>query len=97
MTKQQRTHLNNFIALLCEAECGKRQALDAGQAREVLAKMRRIIGGDLGVDLYELIAWDTVAMCFGHYSNLDQYEALRVYPKAHFAPKRTAPRKKGKG
>lgn len=96
MTKQQRTHLDNFIALLCEAEGGKRQALDAGQAREILAKMRHILGHHLGVDFYELIAWETVTLSFGQYSSCDEYEALRVYPTAHFAPKRTAPRKKGK-
>lgn len=96
MTKAQRIHLNNFITVLCEAEGGKRQALDAGQAREVLAKIRRILGNSHGVDLYELIAWETVTMRFYESADYAEYESLRVYPSIRFVPKRIAPRKKGK-
>lgn len=46
---------NEFITELCKREGKKRQALDAGQAREVLAMMRAIIGEGTGVDLYEVI------------------------------------------
>lgn len=67
---------NELITELCKREGGKRQAIDAGQAREVLAKLRAIIGEKTGVDLYDLLEWRTVCLDFANI----HYEALRVYP-----------------
>lgn len=47
---------NELITEWCKREGGKKEALNAPEARQALAKLRAIIGEDSGVDLYEVIA-----------------------------------------
>lgn len=67
---------NELLKKLCAAEGGKREVLDAGQCREVLAKLRQIIGEEVGIDLDDILAWRCVGMST---DAGDRYEAFRVY------------------
>lgn len=67
---------NELLKKLCAAEGGKRQALDAGQCREVLAKLRAIIGAEVGVDLDDIIAWKCIGLSL---DSGQRYEAFRVH------------------
>lgn len=72
---------NELITELCKREGGKRQALDAGQCREVLAKLRAIIGEEIGIDLYEAIQGRCICIDAAGLTERkhDHYEAFPVY------------------
>lgn len=69
-----------LLKKLCTAEGGKRQALDAGQCREVLAKLRCIIGEETGVDLDEIIAMKCVTIDLaGLSAKAEYFEAFQTH------------------
>lgn len=80
---------NELLKKLCAAEGGKREALDAGQCREVLAKLRRIIGEDCGVDLDDIIRGKEFAMIYTGHTAAIAFHYLPMRPDGtHILPKR---------
>lgn len=81
---------NELLKKICAAEGGKRQALDAGQGREVLAKLRVIIAENFGVDIDDIIRQREVCKIYtGHHAAI----AYRYLPMSsdgkHLLPKRS--------
>ena len=88
---------NQLIKLLCAAEGGKRQSLDAGQGREVVSKLRRIIAENFGVDLDDIIRNKEVAKIFTSHGAGIAYRYLPMGPNGvHLLPKPARTRKAGK-
>lgn len=52
MTKKEAQ--NYLVKKICEKEGKKKQALDAGQAREVLLKLKQVLDSDEAVDAFNV-------------------------------------------
>lgn len=73
--------LNECVSELCRREGKKKIALDAGQAREVLARLREIIGEEVGIDLYDVIAAKSIYLDMSVCSKKHgHYEAFPMFP-----------------
>ena len=70
---------SQLLKELCKAEKGKRQCLDAGQAREVWAKLRGIIGASTGVDIEDIIEDRGVSMVWADNTPNDYYQAFPLH------------------
>jgi len=71
---------NELITKWCAAEGGKVSALDAPQAREAYAKLRKIIGYEVGIDLDDVI--DGRSICIdatGLTRKASHFEAFPVF------------------
>lgn len=80
---------NELLKALCAAEGGKRQALDAGQGREVIAKLRVIIAENFGVDLDDIIREREVCKIYTGHSAAIAYRFLPMSPDGkHLLPRR---------
>ncbi|MCC6797691.1 MAG: hypothetical protein IT366_21440 [Candidatus Hydrogenedentes bacterium] len=88
---------NELITKLCKEEGGKRQALDAGQGREVVAKLRRIIAENFGVDLDDIIRQREACKIYTGHSAAIAYRYLPMGPDGvHLLPKHKRTRKPAK-
>lgn len=80
---------NELIRLLCAEEGGKRQALDAGQGREVISKLRVIIAENFGVDIDDIIRDREVCKIYTGQAAAIAYRYLPMSPSGvHLLPKR---------
>lgn len=86
---------NDLLRKWCDAEGGKKSALDAPQSREAYAKLRRIIAEEFGLDLDDVIREKSVGILYGNGGNAAiLYRYLPLTPDGrHILPKRKRARK----
>ena len=78
-----------LIRRWCEAEGGKKSALDAPQCREAYAKLRAIIGEWIGIDIEDVIEGRSICMDMSSFSTKHKhYEAFPVYAWRGGKPKK---------